>query len=1065
MPFRPSTNSALACLALLLLAGLPASAQTVDVSVGELESGDSITIELLVTVDSPVPPGTTQVANQGTVSGDNISPAVLTDDPAVGGAADLTVTPLNVQVDLQVSKTESIDPVIAGSGADNLTYTVSVHNNSLYAATGVVLSEALTLPAGVTLSSVAPSQGAFVDPNWSVGTLLPGASATLTVKLTVGASAAAGTGTLCDTATVTAANEALVSTGDDSATECTSIARRVDLQVSKVESADPVVAGSAAGNLSYVVTLTNAGPSDSSNVTLSEVLTLPAGVAVDSVTPSQGSFLDPTWTLGSLAAGSSQTLTVLLSVGSSTAAGTDVVCDTATVTGASETLISTGDDAATECTSVIRQVDLQVSKSESIDPVVAGSGAGNLVYIVTLANAGPSDASGVTLSEALTLPTGVSVASVAPSQGSFTDPTWTAGSLASGASATLTVTLTANASAAAGTDTICNTATVTGANETLISTGDDAATACTSVARQVDLQVSKVESVDPALAGDGAGNLTYVVTATNAGPSDASGVTLSEVLTLPAGVTVDSVTPSTGAFLTPTWTLGSLAATQSATLTVVLTVGATAAPGTDVICDTAQVTGANETLILTGDDSATECTSIVQAADLALTKVDDADPPAPGANLTYTITVENLGPSDATNVVVTDVLPTGVTLVATSGCAEDPAGAPTCTLGSIADGSSDSFTIEVSIDPSPPALLSNTASVTADQGDPDPGNNSDTEETTLDNEPPEVSSVDAIPATDGGELVECETVGRSVSGLAVVFSEAMLDPPGDDSDIDVTNVGSYLLVRPGPDFDFATTACGGAAGDDIAVALDSVAYDAGSHTVTLSLSENLLAEQHRLFVCQSLTDSAGNALDGDGDGGAGGDFERGFRVELYNLFTNGHLDCDLSGWSLSSATAGEVFWSDEDGDGADDSGSAGVTNLVPGIDTSFGLQQCARVSGGFAADLETLLRVDAAPAVTLGVVLGCEFFSTPACPSGGLEEVRPNFQVGDTAGEWLLLQTTVTPPPGALSALCELRLATASGASFDAFVDQARLSQAVIFADGFESGDTAAWTSCLGCPP
>ncbi len=48
-----------------------------------------------------------------------------------------------------------------------------------------------------------------------------------------------------------------------------------------------------------------------------------------------------------------------------------------------------------------------LSTSESIDPVVAGSGTGNLTYVVTLANAGPSDASGVTLSEILTLPGGL----------------------------------------------------------------------------------------------------------------------------------------------------------------------------------------------------------------------------------------------------------------------------------------------------------------------------------------------------------------------------------------------------------------------------------------------------------------------------------------------------------------------------------------------------------------------------------------------------------------------------------------------------------------------------------
>ena len=50
-------------------------------------------------------------------------------------------------------------------------------------------------------------------------------------------------------------------------------------------------------------TLTNAGPSDASGITLSEALTLPTGVSVVSATPSAGAFADPTWTLGDLAAG------------------------------------------------------------------------------------------------------------------------------------------------------------------------------------------------------------------------------------------------------------------------------------------------------------------------------------------------------------------------------------------------------------------------------------------------------------------------------------------------------------------------------------------------------------------------------------------------------------------------------------------------------------------------------------------------------------------------------------------------------------------------------------------
>jgi uncharacterized repeat protein (TIGR01451 family) len=360
-----------------LLAAAPAALAQVDLTLGDLEDGGAITIEFDVTVDQPVTAGATQVCNQGTVAGTNFDPDVATDDPAVGGAADPTCTALLIPIDIQVSKTESIDPVVAGSGAGNLVHTVTVTNASLDVATGVTVSESVTVPAGVTVDSIVPSQGTFIDPTWSVGTLAPGGSATLIVTYPVGASAAAGTDVVCDTATLTAIDQTPVLTADDADTECTSIARQIDLQVSKTESEDPVIAGSGTGNLTYVVTVQNAGPSDASGVTLSEVLTLPAGVSVASVTPSQGSFASPTWTVGSIASGGFATLTVVLTVGPSAAEGVGAVCDTATVTGSNETRISTGDDAATECTSIVRRVDLQVSKTESSDPVIAGSGTGN----------------------------------------------------------------------------------------------------------------------------------------------------------------------------------------------------------------------------------------------------------------------------------------------------------------------------------------------------------------------------------------------------------------------------------------------------------------------------------------------------------------------------------------------------------------------------------------------------------------------------------------------------------------------------------------------------------------
>jgi len=87
-------------------------------SIGTLPAGESVTITFNVTVNDPFTGALPQVSNQGTVSGTNFS-NVLTDDPAVGGAADPTVTPIDLpQVTVAVSPAS-----VAEDGVTNLVYT------------------------------------------------------------------------------------------------------------------------------------------------------------------------------------------------------------------------------------------------------------------------------------------------------------------------------------------------------------------------------------------------------------------------------------------------------------------------------------------------------------------------------------------------------------------------------------------------------------------------------------------------------------------------------------------------------------------------------------------------------------------------------------------------------------------------------------------------------------------------------------------------------------------------------------------------------------------------------
>lgn len=98
------------------------------------------------------------------------------------------------------------------------------------------------------------------------------------------------------------------------------------------------------------------------------------------------------------------------------------------------------------------------------------------------------------------------------------------------------------------------------------------------------------------------------------------------------------------------------------------------------------------------DDQAS--VSIVQPprADLVIGISDSVDPLRQDQTLIYTMTVVNNGPDDAENVVVTSVLPASLTLDASSGCNEDPAGTPTCTLGTLPNGDSRQIVISTTTD-------------------------------------------------------------------------------------------------------------------------------------------------------------------------------------------------------------------------------------------------------------------------------------------------------------------------------------------------------------------------------
>jgi|GEM_PF-1063801 len=326
-----------------------------------------------------------------------------------------------------------------------------------------------------------------------------------------------------------------------------------------------------------------------------------------------------------------------------------------------------------------------------------------------------------------------------------------------------------------------------------------------TVTASADVSVTKTDGVTSVVPG---GTVIYTIVAANAGPSDDPAVSLTD--TFPADLTctytsvaAGGLTGNTGAGAGDISDTLSMPAGSSATYTATCTVD-TGATGT--LSNTATVTPSVSDPV-PGNNSATDAdTDIIPTADLSVSQIDSMDPVLPGASLTYTAEVGNTGPNDATNTVATITLPAGVTLVSTSGCAEDPNGVPTCSLGTLTAGSRVNFSVNVTVDLGTTADLTNTISVAGDQFDPDTSNNSAVETTTLNEAPTADAGGPDHPIVSEGTVVQLDGSGSSdpdmdpltfmwtqTSGPAVTISDPTLESPTFTAPTLATNILETLV--------------------------------------------------------------------------------------------------------------------------------------------------------------------------------------------------------------------------------------------------------------------------------
>lgn len=721
----------------------------VDCTIATLGSGSSVTVTVVASVPPTAPSG--QLNNSASAT------SASTPDRNPSNNTDVAAIDVTRLADLSITKVASNTAPLAGTSID---YTVTVTNAGPSSSTSTFVGDAL--PPGLTITSfpancTAPGGVLTCD----LGEIDP--STSIPITYTVFVDESVDPGPITNTAQATSTTPLVAPASVD---EVVAVGTSADVVVTKTASVDPATPG---GSLVYELTIDNAGPSDARNLVVTDAV--PTGFNVTNVA-STGGTCDSTveCTLPVLADGGSVTVTITGEVDSGYAAST--MTNTVDAVTSDTPDPDTGNNTPSITIDVEPQAQLTITKSAS--PATIPAGGGNVTYSVAVSNAGPSDAQDVSVPDVL--PAEFADAVATPSQGTCTGVDCDLGTVAAGEVGTVTIVGNFPATATSGTKT--NTASVS-SSTTLLPASVTSADADVDVTLSADVEIAKTGPVT-VNAGD---QVTYTLTAQNAGPSVATGVTITDVLDgalLDAGnatVVEPPGTTCTNTAGTISCSLPDLAIGQLVSVQVAVDVLPGATAGADALSNSASIASATPDPDGSNNNS-TLATDVTVSADVSISKVDAGVPFIAGQPGSYTITVTNNGPSNATGVTVDDTPPSFMTFTAVvpsqGSCTSFP-----CDLGDVAAGSSATITVTAVVDETSAAIIANnTATVTTTSNDPNPSNNSSTESTSVQREADlEVVSKTGTPdPVIAGETIDYEIVVRNNgSSLArdVLLSDAL----------------------------------------------------------------------------------------------------------------------------------------------------------------------------------------------------------------------------------------------------------------------------------------------------
>lgn len=352
-------------------------------------------------------------------------------------------------------------------------------------------------------------------------------------------------------------------------------------------------------------------------------------------------------------------------------------------------------------------VDLVITKTNST-LVVSGH---NVTYVIIVQNNGPDTAENVIIKDLIpSILSNVTYTYGNNENVPYTDAGINVGTITSGN--TVKVTITGHIAVENRVENITNSANVTTTTTENITTNNKV-NITNNLTDDIDLQINKtVTNINPAYNSD----ITYTITVKNNGPSTALHVFVNE--TLPDGLILKSSHATAGTYYNSTngiWTIGTMDNGTTVTLTLTVTVNKTGN-----ISNYVNVTSScNDTN--SSNDNYTLNITVNKTVDLSIIKTASVYDLYPGDRLTYTITVSNYGPDNATGVNVTDLLPTGVTYISDNSSNAYDKNTGIWTIGNLTKGQSISLTITVEVHQI--GGITNYADVTGNEDETDLNNN------------------------------------------------------------------------------------------------------------------------------------------------------------------------------------------------------------------------------------------------------------------------------------------------------------------------------------------------------